>query len=67
MLKGIHSERLLALFILGWAALNFPLLALWDHQAMLWGIPLFSAGLFLIWAVLIIVLAWLMETHEHGR
>ncbi|QTR51012.1 hypothetical protein [Candidatus Thiothrix anitrata] len=64
MLKGIHSQRLFTLFILGWSLLNFPLLALWDHQAMLCGVPLFPAGLFLIWTVLIIALAWLMETRE---
>ncbi len=65
MLKAKASERLLVLFFIGWALLNFPLLALWDHEATLWGVPLFPAGLFLIWAVLIGVLAWLMESREH--
>lgn len=62
MLKSLNTDRLTALFLFGWAALNFPLLALWDHHATLAGIPLFPAGLFLIWAVLIAALAWLMES-----
>ena len=37
--------------------LNFPLLALWDHDARWWGLPVFPAALFLLWAVLIAVLA----------
>jgi len=65
MLRGITSERLVVVFMLGCALLNFPLLALWDHQTTVFGIPLFPAGLFLIWAALIVALAWLMETREH--
>ena len=64
MLKARTSERLVVLFILGWALLNFPLLLLWDHEAMVFGLPLFPAGLFLIWGVLIVALAWLLESRE---
>lgn len=63
--KSITTERLLVLFGLGWAVLNFPLLALWDHKLTVLGIPLFPAALFMIWLALIGVLAWLMETREH--
>lgn len=65
MLRRNKPERLLVLFLLGLAFLNFPLLALWDHAALWWGIPVFPAGLFLIWACLIAALAWLMERREH--
>ncbi len=65
MLKGILSERLLALFFIGLALFNFPLLALWDREAMVLGLPLFPAGLFLVWLALIVVLAVLMESREH--
>lgn len=64
MLKTRTSERLLVLFILGWALLNFPLLLLWDHEATLFGLPLFPVGLFLIWGGLIVTLAWLMESNR---
>jgi len=55
------SQRLLALFFTGIMALNYPLLALWDAQASVWGLPLFPLALFLLWAVLIAALAWLLE------
>ena len=64
MLKGITSERLLVLFLVGWALLNFPLLSLWNSDATLFSISLFPIGLFLVWAVLIAALAWLIERHD---
>ncbi|WP_298612681.1 hypothetical protein [uncultured Thiothrix sp.] len=64
MLRGMTSARLTALFAFGCALLNFPLLALWDKDATVLGVPLFPAALFIIWAGMIAVLAWLMETDE---
>lgn len=54
-------QRLVALFALALVLFNFPLLTLWDREALLLGVPLFPAALFLIWAGLIVALAWLME------
>ena len=64
MLKGMTSQRLLALFAAGVVLFNFPLLMLWDHDVQVWGIPLFPLGLFLVWGILIAALAWVMETGE---
>ncbi len=61
MANSLLSQRLLALFFAGWALLNFPLLALWNHPVQWFGIPLFPLALFLIWLVLIAALAWIME------
>ncbi len=61
MFKGLGAQRLVALFAGGWLVFNFPLLALWDRDATLFGIPLFPAALFLIWAALVATMAWLME------
>ena len=55
------GQRLVALFATGLLLLNFPLLALWDHRVTLAGLPLFPAALFVVWALLIGVLAWWME------
>lgn len=63
MLKGLVEQRLVALFAGGWLLLNFPLLALWDRDAVLLGVPLFPAALFIVWAVLIALLGWIVE---HG-
>ena len=64
MLKGLGSQRLVALFVGGWVLFNFPLLGLWDRDATVWGIPLFPLALFLLWGGLIAMLAWLMEWPE---
>jgi len=62
MQKGLGRARLVALFMGGWLLLNFPLLALWDRDATLLGLPLFPAALFMLWGGLIVLLAWLMES-----
>ncbi len=60
-MKRLRNARLLALFVLGWLLISFPLLSLWDRDVLVFGLPLFPLGLFLIWAGLILALAWLME------
>lgn len=61
MKKRLGQQRLLALFAAGLLAFNFPLLALWDVDATLLGLPLFPAALFLVWALLIAVLGFISE------
>ena len=59
--KGLGRQRLVALFVAGALLLNFPLLALWDREATLLGLPLFPAALIMLWGGLIAVLALLLE------
>lgn len=61
MLKTPGLQRLLALFFAAALALNYPLLALWDPDAVVFGLPLFPAALFSLWTVLIAAMAWLLE------
>ncbi len=61
MKHQLRSQRLGALFAAGWLLLNFPLLALWDSDAAVGGIPVFPLALFGIWAGLIATVAWWME------
>lgn len=61
MTTRLLHQRLGGLFALGLLLFNFPLLALWDRDATLFGLPLFPLALFIIWALLIVALAWLME------
>jgi hypothetical protein len=61
MTHRLARQRLVALFAAGALLFNFPLLALWDHDATLFGLPLFPAALFGLWAGLIGALAWLNE------
>ena len=61
MHKGLGRQRLVAVFVGGWLLLNFPLLALWDRDATVLGLPLFPLALFALWGVLIAVLGWIAE------
>ncbi|MEZ5705802.1 MAG: hypothetical protein R3E56_11295 [Burkholderiaceae bacterium] len=66
MRQGLKAQRLLALFFAGLALFNFPLLALWDVDAQVWGLPLFPVALFVLWSVLIAALAWIIERETHS-
>ena len=61
MHKGLGRQRLVAVFAAGALLLNFPLLALWDRDATVFGLPLFPAALFVLWGVLIALLGWITE------
>lgn len=61
MTQRLGRQRLIALFAAGVVLLNFPLLALWDRDVALWGVPLFPAALFAVWAALIAVTGLLAE------
>ena len=60
------TSRLLALFAGGVLLFNFPLLKLWLSGATVFGLPLLPVALFGAWAVLIAVLAWVMESDGGG-
>jgi hypothetical protein len=64
MKNNLSHQRLVALFAAAALLLNFPLLALWDRDTTVFGLPLFPLALFLIWAVVIALLAWLMESTD---
>ena len=61
MRKGLGEQRLVALFVAGGLLLNFPLLALWDRDATILGLPLFPAALFVLWGGLITLLGSIVE------
>lgn len=61
MFEGLVAQRLAALFVAALLLLNFPLLALWDHDLRVWGLPLFPLALFGIWTALIVAVAWIVE------
>ena len=58
------GPRLLALFLLGCLLFNYPLVALFNAGATVLGIPLLYAYLFGAWAVLIVLVASIMERTE---
>jgi hypothetical protein len=64
MKSHLSHPRLVALFAAAALLLNFPLLALWDRDTTLFGLPLFPLALFLIWGAVIALLAWLLESTD---
>jgi hypothetical protein len=61
MRRSPLPQRLVALFALAMLLLNFPLLALWNVDVTVFGLPLFPLALFVIWGGLIAALAVMME------
>lgn len=59
---SLTGQRLIALFLIGCLLLNFPLLALFSTASMVWGIPLLYVYIFLGWALLIALMALLIES-----
>ena len=66
---GLLTQRLVALFVFGWALFDFPLLTLGlgrGPEATILGLPRLPVLLFAGWLALIVVLAWLMERRGAG-
>jgi len=55
------EQRFIALCMLGLVLFNFPVLALFNVDATLLGVPLLYAYLFVAWAFLIAILAYVAE------
>jgi hypothetical protein len=58
------GQQLVGLFLLGCLLFNYPLLALFNVRATMFGIPLLYAYLFAAWALLIGLVAFIMERKE---
>jgi hypothetical protein len=57
----VRGQRLVALCLLGLLLFNYPLLAVFNVPAMLFGIPVLYVYFFLAWAVLIGLMALVIE------
>ena len=56
-----RGTQLACLFLLGFLLFNFPLLALFNAHATVFGLPVLYAYLFAAWLLLIVLLAVVME------
>jgi hypothetical protein len=61
---SIKGPRLAALFLLGVLLLNFPLLQLADRTVTVLGIPLLFAYVFVVWGLIIGLMALVLERRE---
>jgi uncharacterized membrane protein len=57
----ITGQRLVGLFLFGCVLFNYPLLVLFNRPVDVFGVPLLYAYLFLAWAGLIGLMAWVIE------
>jgi len=61
MRNSVEGQRLVALFLLGCLLFNYPLLSLFAGPAEVVGMPLLYVYLFVAWAVLIVLIAVVVE------
>ncbi|MFO1218092.1 MAG: hypothetical protein U1E89_06960 [Burkholderiaceae bacterium] len=59
--QGLRSARLLAVFAAGWLIFGFPLLSVFEGPGSWLGLPRLPLALFVLWGLLIAVLALLAE------
>lgn len=58
---NIKGQRLVALFLLACLLFNYPLLHLFSGQGEIFGVPVLYAYLFAVWALLIALMALVVE------
>ena len=59
-----RAQRMIALCMLGCVLFNFPVLALFNVSESLLGVPVLYAYIFIAWALLIAMMAWVAEREE---
>jgi predicted permease len=60
----LNAQRLAAVFLLGCLLFNYPLLALFNKAAAVFGIPLLYAYIFLAWFGFILLVALIVERRQ---
>ena len=55
------GQRMIALCMLGCVLFNFPILALFNVPGSFFGVPTLYAYIFIAWALLIALMAWVAE------
>jgi hypothetical protein len=57
----LDRQRLVAVFMLGAALFNYPILSLFNTGAAVFGVPLLYVFIFVAWGGLIGLVAWVVE------
>lgn len=60
----MKGQRLIALAILGFLVFNYPILALFNRPGTVFGIPVLYVFIFAAWALLIALMAVVIEMTE---
>ena len=56
------GQRFVALCMLGLLMFNYPILTLFNVSGTVFGVPVLYAYIFIAWATLIALMAWLAES-----
>jgi len=56
------GQRFVALCMLGMLLFNYPILALFNVSGVLFGVPVLYVYMFVAWAALIALMAWMAES-----
>lgn len=56
-----RKENMIILFVVGGLALNYPLLSIFDRLLLSLGIPLLYLYVFLVWLIIILLMALIAE------
>jgi hypothetical protein len=59
--RNTKGQQLAALFLGGCLLFNYPLLSLFSHDGLIWGIPILYVYIFMAWAALIGLMAIVIE------
>jgi len=55
------KQQLVAVFLCGTLLLYSPIISLFDQPHLLFGVPVLYFYLFIVWIVLVAVMAWITE------
>ena len=58
------GQRLIALFIFGCVLFNYPVLSLFNVGTEAFGVPLLYAYIFVAWALLVALMAYVVEARR---
>ena len=61
MKPSIKGQRLIAAFLFGCLVFNYPILAVFNQDGTLYGIPLLFIYIFGVWLLLIVVMMIIVE------
>jgi hypothetical protein len=65
MVRGsLRGQRLVALFLAGCLLLNYPIFSLFAGAARIAGVPLLYVYIFFAWALLIALMAFVVERNK---
>lgn len=65
--RYVQSERLVALFLFAALLFNPPLLLIFDSDSTVFGFPSLYLYLFVVWGILIVLLALVIESSDEPQ